>query len=183
MASRMTYDRKFPALEFSDKTLRVSPGGEAMFNVTVKQSTQLNESRFPLYSGWVTLNSTDSPSLSIAYQGVGAKLHSMPLSRGLRVIGVDYEEVGDGYEFSIGRGPVIDFNMHYGSGLTKQSPFKNVASRDWEFWDGTMVDDTNAPEGRYRFVVQMLRFHGDAANKEDWEIKRSTNFIIRYKGN
>ncbi|KAJ4290416.1 hypothetical protein N0V90_010632 [Kalmusia sp. IMI 367209] len=61
-------------LEFSEAKVTVPAGGESVVSVSVVPPA-LDESRLPVYSGYITLNGTNGDSLSLPYLGVAGSLH------------------------------------------------------------------------------------------------------------
>lgn len=67
-------------LTFSSTTLTIAAGASADLTVTVVPPTGLNATRLPVYSGYITLNSTTaSENLSLPFLGLDGSLYSTPV--------------------------------------------------------------------------------------------------------
>jgi len=64
------------SLSFSSNKITIPGGGEVVVVVAPTVSTDLDASRLPVYSGFITLNSTNGESLSLPYLGLSGSLHS-----------------------------------------------------------------------------------------------------------
>lgn len=81
--STSVYPDIFPGLEFDDTAatvvfsedkVTVPAGGESVITVTVTPPS-VDATRLPVYSGFITLNGSDSSSFSLPYQGIVGSLH------------------------------------------------------------------------------------------------------------
>ncbi|KAI1931223.1 hypothetical protein LOZ60_000425 [Ophidiomyces ophidiicola] len=68
----------FATLTFSHSTVTVSPGQNVTIKVSAKLPEGLEKSRIPLYSGYVTLNSTEGP-LVVPYLGAAGVMRDAPV--------------------------------------------------------------------------------------------------------
>ncbi|KAI1081074.1 peptidase [Whalleya microplaca] len=65
-------------LKFASDEVVVPAGGKADVTITLAPPSTLNETLLPVYSGYITLNSTRNESLSIPYLGVVGSMHDTP---------------------------------------------------------------------------------------------------------
>lgn len=70
----LEFDDTAATLAFSETKVTVPAGGESVITVTVTPPA-VNATRLPVYSGFITLNGSDSSSFSLPYQGVVGSLH------------------------------------------------------------------------------------------------------------
>ncbi|CAI6089470.1 unnamed protein product [Clonostachys chloroleuca] len=63
------------SLRFSPSQVTIKPGESATVDVSATLP-EIDGSRLPLWSGWVTINGTDGTSLSMPYQGLAASLRN-----------------------------------------------------------------------------------------------------------
>lgn len=69
-------------LSFSSDKITIPAGGEAVVVVTPSPPAELDSERLPVYSGFISLNTTDGESLSLPYLGMLGSLYSLdPLSK------------------------------------------------------------------------------------------------------
>ncbi|KAH7305039.1 subtilisin-like protease [Stachybotrys elegans] len=62
-------------LTFSATRLTLGPGESAVVNVTATPPQNLDPERYPLWSGFITVNGTDDSALSVPYQGLSGSLY------------------------------------------------------------------------------------------------------------
>ncbi|RDA88260.1 hypothetical protein CP532_0346, partial [Ophiocordyceps camponoti-leonardi (nom. inval.)] len=62
------------AIELDQTTLALDPGDSATVRVTASPPEGLDNSRLPIWSGWIAVNGSDGSSLSVPYQGVAGSL-------------------------------------------------------------------------------------------------------------
>ncbi|RYO77692.1 hypothetical protein DL766_002843 [Monosporascus sp. MC13-8B] len=67
---------EFATVELSETKVTVPAGGEAVISVTITPP-ELDGSRLPVYSGYITLNGTNGDSLSLPYNGAVGSLNSV----------------------------------------------------------------------------------------------------------
>jgi hypothetical protein len=67
------------SIAFSSESVAIPAGGSALITVTPTPPTGLEEIRIPIYSGYITINGTNSESLSIPYVGAAASLSVVPV--------------------------------------------------------------------------------------------------------
>lgn len=66
------------SVTFSPDTFTLVPGDKK--KITLKFTPpQLDAKTFPVYSGWVTVTSSDGEILKVAYMGLAASLKDMPI--------------------------------------------------------------------------------------------------------
>lgn len=63
------------SLSFSSDKITIPAGGEATVTVDATPPA-LNETRLPVYSGYIALNATNGESLSLPYMGLAGSLHN-----------------------------------------------------------------------------------------------------------
>ncbi|KAL2202340.1 subtilisin-like protein [Sarocladium strictum] len=68
-------------LSFSKNTVTLHAGETVDIQATAKPPTDVNSARLPLWSGWITINGTDTTALSLPYQGLAASLYSSNVLR------------------------------------------------------------------------------------------------------
>ncbi|KAI1933480.1 hypothetical protein LOZ66_006381 [Ophidiomyces ophidiicola] len=96
----------FAALSFSHSTVTISPGQKVTIKVSAKLPEGLDTSRIPLYSGYVTLNSTDG-SLVVPYLGAAGVMRKATVldktdpKRNYLKTGVDGPPVKEGQIFHL----------------------------------------------------------------------------------
>lgn len=61
-------------LSFDPAEVTVPAGGEAEVTVTATPPDGLDDARLPVWSGWISLNTTDGSALRLAYQGLSGSL-------------------------------------------------------------------------------------------------------------
>ncbi|KAH7310534.1 putative subtilisin [Stachybotrys elegans] len=69
------YSEPHAELAFSESKVKISPGGSATILVTATPPHDLDESRFPVWSGYIAINGSDGSSLSLPYQGLLGSLY------------------------------------------------------------------------------------------------------------
>lgn len=69
----------YVTLSFSSATVTVPAGASLDVAVTATPPAGLDAGRLPVYSGYITLNSTSGENLSIPYAGVAGSLHNTPI--------------------------------------------------------------------------------------------------------
>ncbi|ORY59256.1 serine-type endopeptidase-like protein [Pseudomassariella vexata] len=74
LLTAIEFDESFATIELSESKVAVPPGAEATIEVTVKPP-EIDASRLPVYSGYITLNATNGENLSLPYQGIVGSLH------------------------------------------------------------------------------------------------------------
>ncbi|KAH8895452.1 subtilisin-like protein [Thozetella sp. PMI_491] len=67
------------SLAFSTDSITLAPGSTAAIVVTVTPPAGLDESRIPVYSGYITLNTTSGDNLVLPYLGVVGSLHNLTM--------------------------------------------------------------------------------------------------------
>jgi len=71
---------RFASLNFSSSEITIGPGERRFVTVTAIPPADLDATRIPVYSGYITINSTDgSTALSLPYLGVVGNLRSIPI--------------------------------------------------------------------------------------------------------
>ena len=60
--------------------------------------------------------------------------------------------------------------------------------RSWAFqegeetsWDGTMDDESVAPAGTYKFIIEALHVYGNASDPSQFDVSETIPFSISYK--
>ncbi|CAJ2510277.1 Uu.00g061770.m01.CDS01 [Anthostomella pinea] len=212
------YPDPFPGLELTDEfatitlsesKVTVPAGGDATISVTVTPP-DIDGSRLPVYSGYITLNGTNGDSLSLPYNGAVGSLHdTQVLDTGYLSISsdADLNPVTGNASFVLPKTngttnatyPVAVALLAFGSpqlniklvpaigsssdalGHIFGSPY-TYASRDpyATAFDGVMADGTYAPAGDYKFSIEALHIFGDASDLADYDIAESVAFSIRY---
>ncbi|KAJ6446342.1 subtilisin [Purpureocillium lavendulum] len=84
LKERGAYTMEFPneitdghaTLTFSEQTVTLQPGVTKSITVSAQPPQGPNESRLPVWSGYITVNGTDGSSLSMPYQGLLGSLQS-----------------------------------------------------------------------------------------------------------
>lgn len=66
-------------LQFSEDQVTISAGQTITIEVIPTPPQSVDETRLPIWSGWVAVNGTDGSSLSIPYQGASGSLHDHAL--------------------------------------------------------------------------------------------------------
>ncbi|KAI9148487.1 Minor extracellular protease vpr [Paramyrothecium foliicola] len=61
-------------LSFSEREVTIAPGDKAIIKVTAAPPQEVQVLRYPLWSGYITVNGTDGSSLSLPYQGIAGSL-------------------------------------------------------------------------------------------------------------
>lgn len=105
-------------LSFDPAEVTVPAGGEIEVSVTPSPPDTLDEARLPVWSGWISLNATDGPSLRLAYQGVSGSLKSQTV-------------LGDSYLIVVPPGAVsMDFALeHAAENITFVLPPQGLANQ------------------------------------------------------
>ncbi|KAF9890762.1 hypothetical protein FE257_005631 [Aspergillus nanangensis] len=67
------------SLSFSSDSVSVEPGQASIVTITATQPQDLNETRIPIYSGYVTLNGTNGDSFSIPYLGAANAMRNVTI--------------------------------------------------------------------------------------------------------
>lgn len=62
-------------LKFSESKISVGAGEEVLVDVTPSPPSGLDNSRLPVWSGYIAINGSDGTSLSLPYQGIAGSLH------------------------------------------------------------------------------------------------------------
>lgn len=65
----------YASLKFSQDSITVAPGKQAIVDVMPTPPTGVDPKRLALWSGYITINGTDGSSLSMPYQGLTGSLH------------------------------------------------------------------------------------------------------------
>ncbi|KAK2596794.1 hypothetical protein QQS21_006123 [Conoideocrella luteorostrata] len=190
----------YAAMNFTEEKITLSGGNQRTISVIPQPPTGLNAKRLALWSGYIVINGTDGTSLSLPYQGLTGSLHNstvlkqgyttgsdpsnstLPVlvaffSLGTRKMRVDVESLTTRPPKNM----TIVFEGNKTIGQIFSSPFLWQPRNDnWKSWYGKVDSGAYAPEGKYKFVVSVLRIFGDEGRKEDWDISETQPFIIRY---
>ncbi|GES66427.1 subtilisin-like protein [Aspergillus terreus] len=73
----MEMSNEHASLSFSSQSITIAPGEVSVVTFSAIQLQGLNESRLPIYSGYVTLNGTNGDSFSIPYLGAAAAMRNV----------------------------------------------------------------------------------------------------------
>ncbi|OTB08539.1 hypothetical protein M426DRAFT_52137 [Hypoxylon sp. CI-4A] len=200
---------EYATVELSESKVTVAANDEATISVTVTPP-DLDASRLPVYSGYITLNGTNGDSLSLPYNGAVGSLHDT------QVLDVGYLSISSDAELNPITGnvsfvlpktnstvanatyPIAVALLAFGSpqlnikvvpvggddstgSLIFGSPFY-YASRDayTAAWTGQLADGSLAPAGQYKFRFEALHIFGDAADPAEYDVDESVAFTIRY---
>lgn len=81
-------DTAFPAnmlpdvsaeIQLSETSVTLEPGSSAVITVTCTPPTDLNATRLPLYSGFISISASNNGTFSIPYGGIGGVLRDVPV--------------------------------------------------------------------------------------------------------
>ncbi|KAI1261888.1 subtilisin-like protein [Xylariaceae sp. FL1019] len=197
---------EFATITLSDSKITIPAGGEETVAVTVTPPA-LDGSLLPVYSGYITLNSTNGDSLSLPYQGIVGSLHdTQVLDTGYLSSSADVNlnPIAANTSFVLSKDPTADVTipvavalMAFGSpklsvkllsasgnntlGDILDSPY-DYASRDYfPFgFDGRLADGSYAPAGSYKFSIEALHIFGDASDPSEYDVAVTSPFSISY---
>ncbi|KAI1828270.1 peptidase S8/S53 domain-containing protein [Xylaria intraflava] len=210
----------FPGLEVSDEyatvrvvpsTITLRPSGTAAVSVKVKPP-KIDGSRLPVYSGYITINSTNGENLSLPYNGaVGSLYGTRILGNGYLASSIDpdLDPITGNASFVLSKNltantnvPVVVVLPTFGSpriniklmkmnGNKTQENLGDIVGSPYEYasrnpyvvpFDGRLANRTYVPAGTYQFSIEALHIFGDAADAEDYDIVTTVPFTIRYAG-
>lgn len=146
LARDSIYPQEFPneftsqsaAIEFDEKSVTVPGNGEATVSLYLTQPANVDTRRLPVYNGYITLNGSDSSSLSLPYLGVAGSMRDATVldarsSYLTRSTDTNFEPVGSNTTFSIpGRNSTAGGNVTYPAiaiSLALGSPLIQVEAR------------------------------------------------------
>ncbi|KAJ2991659.1 hypothetical protein NUW58_g2440 [Xylaria curta] len=200
---------EYATIKLSKTSVTVRPGGSASISVTVTPP-ELDGSRLPVYSGYVTLNGTNGENFSLPYNGVVGSLHkTRVLDTGYLSLSSDGDlnPVNGSASFVLSKNPAEDVVqpvavalLAFGSprvsikliqvsgkktknlGDIFESPY-DYASRDTypAAFDGRLQDGSYVPAGEYKFSIEALHIFGNAKKAKEWDVAVSAPFTVRYK--
>ncbi|KAL4867991.1 hypothetical protein BDV12DRAFT_108997 [Aspergillus spectabilis] len=75
----MEMTTEYASLTFSPSTIVIPQGESSIVTVSATQPQGLNETRIPIYSGYVTLNGTNGDSFSIPYLGAATSMRNVTI--------------------------------------------------------------------------------------------------------
>ncbi|OTB00257.1 hypothetical protein M426DRAFT_324409 [Hypoxylon sp. CI-4A] len=213
-------------LEFSTTKITIPAGGSADVTVTPTPPSGLDEARLPVYSGYITINSTSGNALSIPYLGVVGSMFSAPTmldpdwtflsnytntlerAAGNQTFTIPFptNSTSDP-DSSIGY-PTAVIQLQFGTPLLRCDvvPLDNTtdiattdvlgvevlgsvlnfpveySQRNYYIspFTGLLTDGVAVPEGRYQFLVRVLRVFGDPEKAEDYDSVALQPFSIKY---
>ncbi|KAH7317017.1 peptidase S8/S53 domain-containing protein [Stachybotrys elegans] len=145
-------------LNFSHAETTIAPGSTVTISVTATPPQGVDETRYPVWSGWIAVNGSDGTSLSLPYQGVSGSLYeATPVSEeGAYVInstapvwdpvapnttftlpikGSTLEDVNP-YQTSV---PVLNFDLYWGSPLITADVVSLTPNASANAFDGTTI--------------------------------------------
>jgi subtilisin family serine protease len=211
-------------IEFSSSKVTLSPGGSATISVTATPPKGLDIIRYPIWSGYITLNGSDATSLSLPYLGVEGSLYSATYfdEEGVKMYSTDSLDDNPLYNHTFtvpapgkpipediqsAKLPLFWARNLWGvplvyadlvpvascSNLTRAAtgsrPIGQIMGfpKRWvpeksmdEIFVGQLGNGDYAPPGRYKVVMRALRIFGDEKNDNDWIVKETQSFGIRY---
>ncbi|KAH9992374.1 subtilisin-like protein [Xylariaceae sp. FL0662B] len=199
---------EFATIELSESKVTIPAGDEVTVSVTVTPP-DIDGTRLPVYSGYITLLGTNGDNLTLPYNGAVGSLHDTTvLDSGYLALSSDAElsPVTGNASFVLPSKNNLDPDTTYPVAvalLAFGSPLVNVkvvsdddedlgnifgaplyyASRDpyAALWDGTLADGSFAPAGRYKLVFEALHIFGDASDPAEYDTAESVVFSIRYE--
>ncbi|KAI1333482.1 peptidase S8/S53 domain-containing protein [Xylariaceae sp. FL0016] len=198
---------EYASVKLSESSVIVPAGSEATISVTVTPP-ELNATRLPVYSGYVTLNGTNGDSLSLPYNGAVGSLHNTQVLDTAYVSlssDTDLNPIPGNISFVLPKTngttnanyPVAVALMAFGSpqiniklvsasdnslvGDIFGSPYM-YASRDPYSvkFDGKLANGSFASAGSYKFRVEALHIFGDASDSSEYDEATTVSFSIRY---
>jgi subtilisin family serine protease len=118
-------------LSFSETAVTIAPGETAIIEVTATPPQGIDVSRYPLWSGYITVNGTDGSSLSVPYQGLAASLHDAKMLSDDSIwvatsknpfldplppdVTFDFPPPGQGINYPRSNSTVLVINLNWGS--------------------------------------------------------------------
>ncbi|KAI9147287.1 Minor extracellular protease vpr [Paramyrothecium foliicola] len=71
---------RYAGLTFEPSAGTIAPGESVTVEVTANPPTGVDNSRYPYWSGYISVDSSDGSSLSLPYQGLTGSLHNVPVA-------------------------------------------------------------------------------------------------------
>lgn len=154
-------------LEFSSSSITISPSSSAVITVAATIPSGLDAQRVPLYSGFVTIRSSNGEALSLPYGGIAARLRDVhaldtsPAQKRFRLISMF--NTTKGWEYSPEENSRANFTLpRVFENATMDSRFMNIRLPGYSF---------SALFGSPRFEVHLLHDGaslGEVRREDPW---------------
>ncbi|UKZ74403.1 hypothetical protein TrVFT333_002070 [Trichoderma virens FT-333] len=190
-------------LAFSHNKITVPAGKSADITVVATPPRGLNASAIPVYSGYITLNGTNSEGLVVPYLGVVGSLAKLPILDPDFNYMIHYNVYSttpalDNTTFIIpppvdGYPQPIDPPPDYPAPIMQIDAGTPILRADLvavgetkskilfvNAFTGMTQEGTIVPEGSYQFLIRALSIYGDVNNAKDYESMLTQTFNIQY---
>lgn len=202
------YPPPFPdatsSLTFGQSEVKLGPGESKDVSIRASEGKFDKRYRLPVWSGWITINGTDSSSATVPYIGMAGSLHKTPIYAANETIVIQQRRTvfKENDTISFPNDSHYKYYVRWSSQLPSPkveldllsadtgaligampgypAKFTPIGGDDYPFLNATTADGKVVPAGRYKFRVRSLRVFGREDKKEDWDILYGYPFYIAY---